>query len=189
MIGAITAGLYAGGVPPVTNSYESIATVTVGAGGAANVEFTSIPSTYQHLQVRITSRDNRSASVNNNLFVYLNNDTGTNYSYHLLTGDGSSAGADNGSTTDLMIAGSNAASSATSGVMGVSVFDILDYDNTNKYKTTRALTGIDNNGSGLIRLWSGNWRNTAAITSLKFYPASSATIQQYSSFALYGIKG
>lgn len=175
--------------PRTTNSYESIASVTVGAGGAANVEFTSIPSTYQHLQVRITSRDSRSTLVTNNLFVYINGDTGTNYSYHLITGDGSSISADNGATTDLMVAGTDAAAGATSSIMGVSIFDILDYANTNKYKTTRTLTGIDNNGSGVIRLWSGNWRNTNAITSLKFYASSSATLQQYSSFALYGIKG
>lgn len=172
-----------------SGAYDSIATVTVGAGGAANVEFTGIPSTYTHLQVRITSRDNRSAIVNNNLFVYINSDTSTNYSYHLLSGDGSSATGDGGGSTDLMIAGTDAGAGATSSVMGVSVFDILDYANTSKYKTTRALTGIDNNGSGVIRIWSGSWRNTAAITSLKFYPSSSATLQQYSSFALYGIKG
>ena len=168
-------------------SYESIATVTVGSAGAANVEFTGIPSTYTHLQVRITSRDNRSATENNNLFVYINNDTATNYSYHLLGGDGASAVADGGGSTDLMIAGSNAGAGATTSVMGVSVFDILDYANTNKYKTTRTLTGLDNNGSGVVRLWSGSWRNTAAITSLKFYPSSSATLSQYSSFALYGV--
>jgi len=48
VIGAITAGLYAGGVPPVTNSYESIATVTVGSGGASSASFSSIPSTFKH---------------------------------------------------------------------------------------------------------------------------------------------
>jgi hypothetical protein len=36
----------------VTTSYESIATVTVGGGGAATVAFTSIPATYTHLQIR-----------------------------------------------------------------------------------------------------------------------------------------
>jgi hypothetical protein len=173
----------------VPTAFESISTVTVGAGGAANVEFTSIPSTYKHLQVRITSRDNRSTLVTNNIFVQINSDTGTNYSYHALLGDGSSASVTNGTNFSEMVAGSNAASGATSGVMGVSVFDILDYADTNKYKTTRTLTGVDNSGSGVIRLWSGNWRNTASTTSLKFYPSSSATIQQYSSFALYGIKG
>lgn len=169
--------------------YESIATVTVGAGGAAYAEFTGIPSTYKHLQVRIISRDNRATLVTNNLFMYLNSDTGTNYSYHLLGGDGASAIADAGFTTDLMIAGVSSSAGATSGVMGVSVVDILDYANTNKYKTTRTLTGIDNNGSGVIRLWSGNWRNTAAITTLKFYASSSANLSQHSHFALYGVKG
>jgi hypothetical protein len=171
------------------NSYESIATVTVGAGGAANVEFTSIPSTYQHLQVRIMSRDNRATLVNNNLFMYINNDTAANYSHHLLGGDGASAIAYGEANTDLMIAGVDTASGASSSVMGVSVLDILDYKDTNKYTTTRVLTGFDNNGSGAIRLWSGSWRNTAAITSLKFYPSGGANLSEYSSFALYGIKG
>jgi len=66
------------------------------------------------------------------------------------------------------------------------VIDILDYSNTSKYKTTRELSGQDRNGSGEIALWSGNWRSTLAITSIEF---SNGTFDQYSSFALYGIKG
>jgi hypothetical protein len=50
-------GILDSGVAASTNSYESIATVTVGSGGASEVEFTSIPSTYTHLQIRALARN------------------------------------------------------------------------------------------------------------------------------------
>jgi hypothetical protein len=65
--------------------------------------------------------------------------------------------------------------------------DILDYANTNKFKTTRTLTGSDLNGSGVVSLDSGSWRSTSAITSITF-TARANLINTYSSFALYGIK-
>ena len=72
---------------------------------------------------------------------------------------------------------------------GAVVIDILDYANTNKYKTIRSLSGTDyNNTSGAVGLFSGSWRNTNAITTIKI-TASSANLAQYSQFALYGIKG
>ena len=76
-----------------------------------------------------------------------------------------------------------AASTFTAGVI-----DILDYANTNKYKTLRTLNGGDANGSGNIQIESGSWRNTAAITSITLTHNGSG-FTQYSSFALYGIKG
>jgi hypothetical protein len=74
----------------------------------------------------------------------------------------------------------------------VSIIDILDYANISKNKTNRVLTGIDKNGSGSIQLTSGAWFNTAAITSITITPQSNTTptntLEQYSSFALYGVK-
>jgi hypothetical protein len=70
---------------------------------------------------------------------------------------------------------------------GTFILDILDYKDTNKYKTARSLDGSDANGSGEISLRSGSWRNTAAITSITLTPTGTG-IAQYSSFALYGIK-
>jgi hypothetical protein len=70
------------------------------------------------------------------------------------------------------------------------VIDILDYANTNKYKTIKSLNGTDTNGGGLILFDSSSWRSTAAITSIKFFSKDiSRDLNQYSSFALYGIKG
>jgi hypothetical protein len=66
--------------------------------------------------------------------------------------------------------------------------DILDYANTNKYKTTRTLIGRDRNGAGIMLFHSGLYQSTNAITSLKFFP-STGNFAQYTQFALYGIKG
>jgi hypothetical protein len=77
---------------------------------------------------------------------------------------------------------------ADTNIFGTAVFDLLDYTNTSKYKTTRSLTGHDKNGSGLIVLYSGLWLNTAAVTSITVLP-NTGNFNQYTSAALYGIKG
>lgn len=68
------------------------------------------------------------------------------------------------------------------------VVDILDYANTNKNKTIRVLAGVDNNGSGEVALNSGLWPSTSALNTIKIL-TTSGNLNQYSSFALYGIKG
>ena len=168
--------------PRVTNSYESIATVSVGSGGTSSISFTSIPSTFTHLQIRCTAL--LSAS-DNDYRMQINGDTGSNYSINYLLGDGSGASAAGSANTDMFLVGYNAASYTNS---TGSIIDILDYANTNKYKTARILAGVDKNGGGYMFLLSGSWRNTAAITSLLIYP-NAGTFNQYSQFALYGIKG
>ena len=97
----------------------------------------------------------------------INGDTGANYSYHQLYGDGSSTGGAGSANVTQPFFGEV---TTTSSVMGVAIIDYLDYANTNKYKTTRSLMGRDENGSGTVRLFSGSWRNTNAITSLSLYP-------------------
>lgn len=168
--------LLVGNDPFIPNSYESIATVTVGAGGASSVDFTSIPSTYTHLQIRglgVFSGDT---------FLQFNSDTNNNYSRHSVYGDGSSAAAF-AETSNSRIGVNYATSTQPSPF----VADILDYKDTNKYKTVRALSGVDSNGSGIILLQSGSWRSTSAVTSIKLI-AFSGTFSQHSTFALYGIK-
>lgn len=183
----ISLGIFASANTTVGTSFESIATVTVGSGGASNVEFTSIPGTYTHLQLRVLARDSR-ANLGTNLNIQFNSDTGTNYTSHSLYGDGVGAtaiadGASQTSALAMRTAGNNSSTS----VFGTGIIDILDYTNTNKYKTTRSLSGYDNNGSGNIYLTSGLWLSTNAITSIKLTPVTTP-ILQYSSFALYGIK-
>ena len=169
------------------SSFQSIATVTVGSGGVANFSFTSIPSTYTHLQLRGIVRSNQAGSGITQTTLQFNSDTGSNYAYHNLIGNGTAASA-GGVATQTNITVTNAPQlSATSNAFGFTIIDILDYTNTNKYKTIRALHGADLNGSGQIILSSGLWMNTSAITSITVNPAGDAV--EYTQFALYGIKG
>ena len=170
-------------MPP---AFESIATVTVGSGGAANVEFTSIGTDWTHLQIRAIGRATRAGSTDS-VKLQFNNDTGANYDQHWLYGDGSSALAAATNNAGFAYPVITTAATDLSNTFCAMVVDILDYKNTNKYTTVRALSGYDVNGGGYVFLASGLWRNTAAITSIKFSPGSS-NWAQYSHFALYGIK-
>jgi len=183
-----TSNFWDGSAVVVNSSYESIATVTVGSGGSSTITFSSIPSTYKHLQIRAISRDSRALTLNS-LAMRINGDSGANYSYHTILADGSSITADGGgnsSNTDYMI---STGSSALANTFAVSVWDILDYSSSTKNKTIRMLGGTDLNGSGRLNFTSAGWFNTNAITSLTFFGSGSASFVQYTHFALYGIKG
>jgi len=179
-------------VAPDTGAMFPLGMVQVGSGGAANVTFSSIPSTYTHLQIRWISRDSAADTGVQNVVASFNSDTTyTNYRTHYITGDGSSASAGDLQLSGLYAsAGLNVSNNATANIFGVGIIDILDYKNTNKYKTVRTLTGIDLNGSGgQVRLASSLWMNTAAISNIVLNVRSSGNFTQYSQFALYGIKG
>ncbi len=166
----------------VDTSYDSIQTVTVGSGGQSTISFTSIPQTYRHLQLRAIAK---TVSNDQGVFLQFNGDTAANYSSHYLYGNGASpiAGAN---TTWAGMYCSPTFSSQFSGL----VVDILDYANTNKFKTIRSIAGVDNNGSGYATLASGNWRNSNAITSISIKEIlANSNFTQFSHFALYGIKG
>ena len=165
-----------------SGAYDSIATSTVGSGGTSSITFSSIPSTYTHLQIRSFVAN---STPGNGAYTYFNGDTtGTNYNTHRLVGNGSTAsgGRDNTFAYPLYYTG------GTTGFAG-NVLDILDYTSTNKYKTMRALGGYDTNGAGYVFLVSALWLNTAAVTSITITAPGVSTFTEYSSFALYGIKG
>lgn len=185
MIGNLIPGLISLGVTPSTTSYESIASVTVGSGGTATVTFSSIPSTYTHLEVRALYGTSSATSSN---LLRLNNDTGSNYARHYIVGSGSAASA---SAAATQTAGwfSDWGPGGVTTSPGAAVMQILDYTNTNKYKTVRILNGYDGNGSGYIGLYSALWQSTTAVNRIDILAPTSGTITQYSSFALYGIKG
>ncbi len=169
-------------------SFESIATTTVGSGGAANVEFTSIPSTYTHLQIRFIARTARASETDDNLALQINSNTGSNYAWHQLSGNGTAASAAADSSIANIRCGRLTGANAGASTFGVGVIDILDYTNTNKYRIIRSLSGQDNNGNGFATLFSGLYQSTTAITSIKLFSQTGANnFAQYSHFALYGI--
>lgn len=174
------AAIHGTGVAASTNSYESISTVTV-TSSVSSVSFSSIVGTYKHLQLRSLCFGSNN---DENLYIRFNGDTGSNYARHYLEGNGSSASA-SGTAPDTGGVFSNEYSGTSP---YVSVCDILDYTDTNKFTTLRSLSGRDANGSGSIALRSSLWRNTAAVTSITIY-AGAGTLSSGSHFALYGIKG
>jgi hypothetical protein len=170
--------------------YESIATTTVGAGGTASITFSSIPSTYTHLQIRGIIRNDASGGGGAEATLQFNSNTSNYVTLHQIYGSGSSAVASSDLTQPSRIYPSfNPKSGATANVFSGFVMDILDYGNTNKNKTVRTLSGWDANGDGFIIFRSGMWMNTSAISSITIGMESTFNFAQYSSFALYGIKG
>jgi hypothetical protein len=168
-------------------AYEPIGIATVPSGGAVSVGFGSIPQTYAHLQIRAIAKDSQSTG-NHSFSLVFNSDTGANYSYHSVGGTGSTTTASSSTSLSASYAGFITAIDSTS-IFAANIIDILDYSNSSKNTTTRTLGGADLNGSGQVQLISTAWFNTSAVTSIVIYPASGQTFQQYSSFALYGIKG
>jgi hypothetical protein len=173
-----------GGSAGGATDYESIATVTLGSA-ASSISFSSIPSTYQHLQLRMNWGFTDTAN-NTWLNAQFNGDTGSSYSYHAIRANGSTVSTSAGTSSTKVSFGADDNGDAS--IWAVSVTDILDYKDTNKYKTTRSLAGQDRNGAGAINFWSGNWRSTSAISSI-LIATDSSTFRAGSKFALYGIKG
>jgi hypothetical protein len=190
--------LLVGNAPYIPGDYESIATA-VGTGSNTFVEFTSIPSTYTHLQIRISGQPNNPAGGGGTLIAMrINGDTGTNYTGHVLAGSGTAAVAGLiGPDTMIPIASipqGGGASGGTQYMYNAAVIDILDYTNTNKYTTFRALSGWDKNNASLgsdIRFTSGLWMNTNAINAIRLFVNDGFNLSWYtgSTIALYGIKG
>ena len=172
----------------IPNSFESIATVTVGSGGSSSVTFTSIPSTYTHLQIRCNMQETQAGTDWDNFTARFNSDSGSNYTRHYLEGNGASVTAYGLGSRTYAFLGMVSRSGAGSSIFGVNIIDILNYADTNKYKTIRSLSGFDRNGGGSVGLFSSAWLSTTAISSIVLTSDSGSNFSQYSSFALYGIK-
>ena len=167
----------------ITNSYESIATYTVGSTAQSTITFSSIPSTYKHLQLRASHKSSSPVWATMNL----NSDsTASNYASHRLEGT------DNSVIAESFTSSQQNKVFTTYPFFGASVIDFLNYQSTNTYKTVRGLHGWVGDGvggnNGEVNFMSLVWMNTSAINSISIN-LSGQTFQQYSHFALYGIRG
>lgn len=189
MLAGLTALLGGGGGGG--GSFESIATAT-GTGSSNTITFSSIPSTFKHLQVRGFYRDTYTGlDTSFALFANFNSDTSNIYNAHRLQGDGSTASATDDSRSGkfpIWYAGYSTQTYSTLG--GVMIMDIHDYASTTKNKTVRTLSGVNDNtlGSNGVALQSALYRSTNAINSITLV-ADGTAFATNSTFALYGIKG
>jgi hypothetical protein len=161
-------------------TYKLIETITVGSGGAASIEFTSIPQTYTDLQLVFSMRSTTTVDYADLSF----NSTTVGFSYRRLTGDGSGAGSNTGSQA---VVATQVPSSYTASVFASTSLYIPNYTGSTN-KSWSLDTVLENNATGTqMNLIAGLWSNTAAITAIKF-AAPAGSIAQYSSASLYGIK-
>jgi hypothetical protein len=173
-------------------SFESIATAT-GTGSSGTITFSSIPSTYKHLQIRGLAKDTSVAfDATAQVLIRFNSDSGNNYARHRLYGDGGSVTAVGAASQSGISLGAGMTIGLPVNVLAASITDIQDYASTTKNKTVRTINGGNANessGNYLLELSSGVWLNTAAITSISLVNNNGSNFNTQTVFSLYGIKG
>lgn len=180
-------GILAASGSGAAGAMELIST-TILSTTSTSVTFSSIPATYKHLQIRATTRTDRSGIHVASVIASCNSDMSSNYSYHQLYGTGSAVGSYGLANTTGYIATATAATQ-TGSVFTSLISTLLDYANTTNYKTFRTLHGFTGSAGHNIELSSTNWRNTAAVSTLTLTAGSGSNFIAGSRFSLYGIKG
>ena len=170
----------------MADTYTLISSVTVGAGGASSIDFTSIPATYTDLVVKLSSRVN-AGSGGYQTYVRFNSDSGANYPWRNLLGTGSSALSQSDTADTGMRITMSVSSGDTANTFSNSELYIPNYAGS-AYKSVSADGVSENNATGATAdLAAGLWNSTSAITSINIF-ASGASFVQYSTAYLYGIK-
>jgi len=168
----------------MANTFVKIATVTVGSGGSATMGFTSIPATYTDLCLKVSSRDNRTPSAVDGVYIDFNGVT-TNQTNKELYGDGSTAQSGSGTR---MTMGVTSTAGATANTFGSFDFYIANYAGST-FKSASADAVSENNATLAYASLSANlWSNTAAINAITITPVNGTLFVQYSTATLYGIK-
>ena len=165
----------------MANTFVKIASVTVGSGGAANIDFTSIPSTYTDLVLYHSLRSDNTDDYCGLQF----NSSSSSFSSRSVQGNGSAA--TSATRSDNLFVGTVVQSTLTSNTFSNGSIYIPNYAGS-AYKSFSYDAVQENNAtSALSELFAGLWSNTAAITSVKLVKASGNFVQ-YSTATLYGIK-
>ena len=164
------------------NTFELIASSTVGSGGAASIDFTSIPSTFTDLCLKVSLRASATTAYG---YLYINfNNTGYSATSRYIQADGSSAISDtNASGYSGIINGNTATSSTFSNV------DIYIPNYAGSANKSFSLDGTMENNATLSysNLMALIWSSTAAINQITIKPAGSQTFVQYTTAYLYGV--
>jgi hypothetical protein len=167
----------------MATTYVQIASVTVGAGGAADITFSSIPQTYSDLVIKLSTRSNGGGSAWSDIVIKPNNST-TGITTRVLYGTGSAAGSAS-FTTGIPAVGEGA--TGTASTFGNAEIYIPNYASANNKSFSTDSVSENNATSSLAQLGAMLWSNTTAITSLVFTDFNGGNFQQYSTATLYGI--
>jgi len=170
-------------------THKLIQTITVGSGGSASIDFTSIPGTYTDLIIKHSLRSAVSTTLND-CYLRFNSST-SGYSERMIyNSSGTAAGSASNSAGNIAWAGTMPAGTATASIFGNTEIYIPNYASSTIFKSISFDTSGENNSATdwSLMLNAGLWSNNSAITSITLYPANSSTFVQYSSASLYGIK-
>jgi hypothetical protein len=149
------------------------------ASAVSSVTIAGLPQGYRDLRLIVSGTVSSGTS---NTGVQLNGDAGSNYTVVAMEGNGSVASAANGALT-FMTASINSPDMTTS--LNVVTFDIFDYSQSDKQKTSLARGSNTNQGISAV---ANRWANTAAVTSIVVKPNSS-TFASGTTINLYAIQG
>lgn len=174
----------------MANTMTLISTVTVGSGGTSAINFTSIPSTYTDLCIKLSARTTTTSSSQDYIKIRFNSDTGNNYADGALFANTASVGSVYMATTDA-IGGIYwtivPSTTATANTFGNADIYIPNY-RASTYKSIQVdATSSNNAGAQFIFEVAGMWLSTSAITSISLI-GQDGTINQNSTASLYGIK-
>jgi hypothetical protein len=170
----------------MANTYIQIgSTVTVGSGGASNIDFTSIPSTYTDLIIKTSTRTNN-AAIDIGLIISFNGST-TGYNDKTIYGNGSTVAAAGSSGVAGIFWYYADGDTATANTFASGEIYIPNYASSN-LKVITMVSSTENNATSALSLLSGGlWSNTAAINRVTITP-NGANFKQYTTATLYGIK-
>lgn len=164
------------------SAWTLIEHIEVGSGGAATIEFDSIPQDATDLCFLVSMRSTTSGSEHENINLTFNA-SGSDFSFRMLRGSGSAASSASESVPFFAYAPRNG---TTSNTFGNAILYIPNYaGSTNKSYSVDFVTEANQTGSWQA-IVAGLWSNTAAITSVVFAPVTN-NFAQYSSATLYGI--
>ena len=166
------------------NTFELIASSTVGAGGASSISFSSIPATYTDLSLFISMRTSQAGSNFTGSLTF--NGSSTSYSGRRLYGNGATAASGTSGTTYVYIGEVNGSSTTSNTFTNINLY-IPNYASSNNKSVSIDAVYETNATTAYAQLISSLWSNSSAISSISFN-AENYTLVQYSSAYLYGVK-
>ena len=166
------------------NTFNLIASSTVGAGGAANIDFTSIPATYTDLCLKLSLRSD-TTGTSRSLDLTFNNNTGTNYSTRYAYGYASGTASGSTSAATSMYVGLYGGSAYTADTFCNFELYIPNYAGSTNKSVSADSAAENNSTTNYLGFWSGLWEQTTAISSIKLLGATNFV--KYSTAYLYGI--
>ena len=166
-----------------------IAHTEVGSGGATNITFSSIPSTYDDLWLVMSGRWTTTGTFATTTRIEMNSSSASDYSQTWLRGTSTAASSTSHSSQTSWRATNDPAATATASTFGNMSVYITNYKNTANYKQAIMEFASENNDATNYYLGAtaALWQDTSAITSLKIFEVSAANLVQYSTATLYGI--